>query len=130
MLRKKLAAVLVLALGLTFAMLPSATGQTKKGASSKKDGASSKKAGASALGSKLFAEQCATCHDGGNNTIEADKTLKLDALKANGFKSPAEIQTRIKEGKAIMPAFADQLKPNEIQAIAAYVWAQAQKGWK
>lgn len=123
MLRKKLAAALVLALGLTLAMLPSATGQTKKGAA-KKGG------GASALGAKLFAEHCATCHDGGGNSIEADKTLKLGDLKANGFKSPAEIQTRIKEGKGIMPAFEGQLKPNEIQAIAAYVWAKAQKDWK
>src|SRR5262245_21410352 len=136
MLRKKLAATLVLALGLALAMLPSATGQTKKGSVKKaastadaKKG-SDKKGGASAAGAKLFAEHCATCHDGGGNSIEAEKTLKTDALKANGFKSPADIQTRIKEGKGIMPAFDGQLKANEMQQIAAYVWAQAQKDWK
>ena len=128
MLRKKLAAALVLIIGLSLAILPSATGQTKKGGASK--GGAAKKGGANALGAKLFAENCATCHEGGNNSIEATKTLKSADLKANGFNSPADIQTRIKEGKAIMPPFEDQLKPNQIQAIAAYVWAQSQKDWK
>jgi cytochrome c6 len=122
--QKKLVAALVLIIALTLSVLPSVTGQTAKKGGAKKGG------GASAAGAKVFNEQCTTCHDGGGNSIEANKTLKLADLKANGFNSPADIQQRVKEGKGIMPAFEEQLKPAEINAVAAYVWAKAQKDWK
>ena len=134
---KRLVAVLVLILGLTFAMLPSVTGDTAKKSGPKKTlvksgqakkGGTTKKGGAA--GAKLFEENCSTCHEGGNNSIEAEKTLKVAALKANGFNGVEDIKQRIREGKAIMPAFADQLKPAEIDAIANYVWGKAQKDWK
>jgi len=88
------------------------------------------KQGGAGLGAKLFAENCATCHEGGLNKIKPEKTLKVADLKANGFNGPADIQQRIKEGKGIMPSFEEKLKPEEIKAIAAYVWGKAQKNWK
>ena len=125
MLQKKLVAALVLIIALSLSVLPSVTGQTKKGG-----GTAKKSAGASAAGAKVFNEQCTTCHEGGNNSIESAKTLHLADLKTNGFKGPADIKQRVKEGKGIMPAFEEQLKPAEIEAVAAYVWAKAQKDWK
>jgi cytochrome c6 len=123
--QKKIAAAIVLLLALSLSVLSTATGQTKK------DGAKKKApAGAAGLGAKVFDRECATCHEGGNNSIEASKTLKLADLKANGFESPADIQKRVREGKAIMPAFETMLKPAEIEAVAAYVWGKAQKDWK
>src|SRR5262245_48024420 len=88
------------------------------------------KQGGAKPGAKLFEENCSTCHEGGLNKIKPEKTLKLPDLKANGFNGPADIQQRIKEGKGIMPSFEGKLKPEEIKAIAAYVWGKSQKNWK
>jgi cytochrome c6 len=114
-------------------MLTPVIGKTKRGtakaATSKR--AAQKKSGANALGKKIFNDNCTACHEGGNNTIEADKTLKAEALKTNGFNSPADIEKRVEEGKGVMPSFKDQLKPAEIKAEAEYVWATSQaNGWK
>ncbi len=116
----KLAVLLTLILGISLVAFTPATGQTKKGG----------KGGAAALGAKVFDENCTACHDGGNNTVEAEKTLHLDALKKNGFNGPPDIVKRVEEGKGIMPVFKDQLKPEEIEAVANYVWGKAQKDWK
>ena len=82
------------------------------------------------LGATVFERECTACHAGGNNTIENDKTLKLDALKKFGFNAPTDIHKRVEEGKGVMPVFKDSLKAEEIDAVANYVWTQAQKGWK
>jgi mono/diheme cytochrome c family protein len=131
--QKRLLATLLLFSALTFIMVPSVSMSqgAKKGV---KKGVKTKKGGKVVSGAKVFAEHCTTCHEGGNNTIEKEKTLKLPALKANGFKGPADIKQRVREGKGIMPAFAEEpdpkLKPEEIDAVANYVWGRAQKGWK
>lgn len=117
MLRKKLLIVVIFIIAFSLLTFSSATGQTKK-----------KPAGDA--GAKLFEEHCATCHDGGLNTIEADKTLMLDALKKNGFNGVDDIKARVLEGKGIMPSFKDELKADEVTAVSTYVWAQAQKNWK
>jgi len=83
------------------------------------------------LGERVFEANCAACHDKGENTVEASKTLKSSALKENGFNGVADIKKRVEEGKNVMPIFKDKLKPGEIDAVAAYVWAQAQNNsWK
>ena len=82
------------------------------------------------LGAKVFDVNCSACHDGGGNTIEAEKTLLMDSLKANGFAGIDDVKKRIEEGAGIMPVFKDQLKPEEIDAVSAFVWQKAQKEWK
>ncbi len=82
------------------------------------------------LGAKVFEANCSPCHAGGDNTVETAKTLKSDALKANGFTSVADVKKRIEQGKGVMPVFKDQLKPQEIDAVASYVWEKAQNNWK
>jgi cytochrome c6 len=83
------------------------------------------------LGKKVFEDNCVVCHEGGNNTVEATKTLKADALKANGFNGAEDVKKRVLEGKGVMPVFKETLKPSEIEAVASYVWTQAQSNaWK
>ena len=86
---------------------------------------------ANKLGKQVFEDNCVVCHKGGNNTVEATKTLKMDALKANGFASAEDVKKRVLEGKGVMPTFKETLKPAEIDAVANYVWTQAQSNaWK
>ncbi len=66
----------------------------------------------------MFEANCSPCHEGGNNTVEATKTLKAAALKENGFSSVADVKTRVEEGKGVMPVFKGQLKAEEIEAVA------------
>lgn len=111
----KLIVLFVFVVSYSLSMLSSATGQTK---------------GGNKLGAKVFADNCSPCHEGGNNSVESDKTLKLAALKANGFNGVPDIKKRVEEGKGVMPVFKDQLKAAEIEAVANYVWERAQKDWK
>ncbi|MBK7997048.1 MAG: c-type cytochrome [Blastocatellia bacterium] len=89
-----------------------------------------KSSGSANVGAKIFKTECTTCHAGGKNVVEAEKTLELATLKKFGFNGPEDIKKRISEGAGVMPAYKDSLKPAEIDAVANYVWAQAQKGWK
>jgi cytochrome c6 len=84
----------------------------------------------SKLGAKVFEASCSPCHAGGDNTVEAAKTLKAAALKENGFTSAADVKKRVEQGKGVMPVFKDQLKPQEIDAVASYVWEKGQNNWK
>ncbi len=81
-------------------------------------------------GAKLFKANCVSCHLRGNNTVQKDKTLKLDALQANNMYSLEAIMTQVKNGKNVMPAFGKKLKPADIENVASYVLAQADNGWK
>jgi cytochrome c6 len=81
-------------------------------------------------GAKLFKANCVSCHLNGGNTVQKDKTLKLEALQANNMYSLEAIMTQVKNGKNVMPAFGKKLKPAEIENVASYVLAQADNGWK
>lgn len=137
----KLLALIILILGFTFVSLSPVTGKADQG--SAKTGGTTKKSttkkgtkkggaagGQLALGRKVFDIHCATCHPDGINTIEPEKSLKMADLKKFGFNGVADVKVRVIEGKGIMPVFKDELKPNEIDAVSAFVWSQAQKGWK
>ncbi|WP_096603760.1 cytochrome c6 PetJ [Calothrix sp. NIES-2100] len=81
-------------------------------------------------GGKLFAANCASCHAGGKNLVQANKTLKKDALEKFGMYSAEAIIAQVTKGKNAMPAFSGRLKPNQIEDVAAYVLGQADKDWK
>jgi cytochrome c6 len=83
-----------------------------------------------AQGAKVFSANCAACHLNGNNVVAANKNLKAETLKQFGMDSEAAIITQVTNGKSAMPPFKGRLKEDEIQAVAAYVLAQADKGWK
>jgi len=84
-------------------------------------------AGDAANGGLIFSANCAACHAGGNNVIQAEKTLRKPALEeylAGGFKE-SSIVTQVTNGKNAMPAFGGRLSDDEIGDVAAYVFATA-----
>lgn len=79
------------------------------------------------LGEEVFSNTCAACHTGGQNVVQVEKTLQRSALEQyleGGF-SEASIVRQATYGKNAMPAFADRLSEEEIEAVAAYVYNQA-----
>lgn len=80
-------------------------------------------------GAKLFTVHCAACHRGGRNVIQADKTLKLDALQTNNIASVEAITAQIERGKMAMPSFKEKLSAEEMEDVATYVLNQAEQGW-
>ena len=87
------------------------------------------KADTSPSGAKVFSANCAACHMGGRNVVAAAKTLKADALEKYNMKSLEAIVTQVKNGKNAMPSFKGRLNDSQIEAVAAYVLQQAEKGW-
>lgn len=81
-------------------------------------------------GAKVFSANCASCHAGGKNLVQANKNLKKDALQKYGLYSAEAIIAQVTKGKNAMPAFGKRLKPNQIEDVAAYVLSQADKDWK
>jgi cytochrome c6 len=80
-------------------------------------------------GKQLFGGNCASCHAGGLNVVVQAKTLKQDALEANGKNSVAAIVAQITNGAGAMPKFSN-LSETDKEDIATYVLAQAEKDWK
>ena len=83
-----------------------------------------------AAGAKIFTANCAQCHAGGKNLVNKAKTLKKADLEKYGMYSAEAIISQVTKGKGYMPAFKGRLKPAQIEDVAAYVLAQADKGWK
>ena len=82
-------------------------------------------------GAKIFSANCASCHAGGKNLVQAQKNLKKEALEKYGMNSAEAIIAQITKGKGAMPAFNGRLKPAQIEDVAAYVLDEANnKNWK
>jgi cytochrome c6 len=82
-----------------------------------------------ASGAKIFSANCAACHAGGRNVIMANKTLQKEALEKYSMNSMEAIVTQVTNGKNAMPAFKGRLNQAQIEDVASYVLAQADKGW-
>ncbi len=82
-----------------------------------------------AIGAKVFAANCASCHIGGKNVVNPAKTLKQEALAQYAMNSSDAIVTQVTNGKGAMPKFKGRLTDDQIQSVAAYVLAQSEKGW-
>ena len=80
-------------------------------------------------GAKLFSQNCAACHAGGGNLVNGAKTLKKDALEKYDMYSKEAIVYQVTNGKNAMPAFGNRLSSEQIEHLADYVLAQADKGW-
>ncbi len=81
-------------------------------------------------GAKIFSANCASCHAGGRNLVQAQKTLKKEALEKFNMNSPEAVISQVTNGKNAMPSFKGRLKPEQIEDVAAYVLGQAEKDWK
>lgn len=86
-------------------------------------------AGDAANGGKIFGANCAACHMGGNNVVNAAKTLKKDALEKYDKYSIEAISYQVTNGQGAMPAFKGKLTEDQIEDVATYVLSQADSGW-
>jgi cytochrome c6 len=86
-------------------------------------------AGDTANGAKLFSANCASCHAGGKNVVNAAKTLQKGDLDKYSMNSLDAIKTQVTKGKNAMPAFGGRLNEQQIDDVASYVLEQAEKGW-
>ena len=86
-------------------------------------------AGDAASGGQVFTANCAACHAGGNNLVNAQKTLRKADLEKYGKDSIEAIVTQVTYGKNAMPAFGGRLTAGQIEDVATYVLSQADKGW-
>jgi cytochrome c6 len=86
-----------------------------------------------AHGAQIFSANCAACHIGGGNVVNAQRTLKqadLDAyLDKYGNGHETAIAYQVTNGKNAMPAFGGKLSDTDIADVAAYVEQQAGNGW-
>ncbi|WP_396094858.1 MULTISPECIES: c-type cytochrome [unclassified Cyanobium] len=80
-------------------------------------------------GGRLFEAHCIGCHAQGGNIIRRGKTLKLAALERNGAANPAVIATIAAAGIGQMGGYGEALGDGGADAVAAWVWQQAQAGW-
>merc|ERR1712176_1346226 len=80
-------------------------------------------------GAAVFTANCASCHAGGNNLVSPDKKLKKEDLQKYGKYEPAALIAQVAKGNGSMPAFGSKLSPGDVEDVAAYVRAQADKGW-
>lgn len=80
-------------------------------------------------GAGIFSANCAACHAGGKNLVNPQKTLSKADLDKYEMNSVEAIVTQVKNGKAAMPRFLGKLNETQIEAVAAYVLEQAEKGW-
>ena len=86
-------------------------------------------AGDAANGAKIFTANCAACHMGGRNVVNAAKTLQKADLEKYGMYELDKIKYQVTNGKAAMPAFGNKLSAQQIEDVATYVLSQADKGW-
>ncbi|MEO1399902.1 MAG: c-type cytochrome [Cyanobacteria bacterium J06635_1] len=82
-----------------------------------------------AEGAQVFSGNCAACHAGGRNVVNAAKTLQKSDLDQYDMASIEAIKAQVTNGKNAMPAFAGRLTPEQIESVAAYVLDQSEKGW-
>lgn len=78
-------------------------------------------------GAQIYMEKCKKCHgekgEGNPKALEKlCKGLDIEKLKLDGMatKSDEEAKKITVEGKEKMPAYADKLSPEEIDAVMAY----------
>ena len=86
-----------------------------------------------AHGGQIFSANCAACHMGGGNVVNAERTLKQEALTSylDNYASDHEaaIAYQVTNGKNAMPAFGGKLSEADIADVAAYVEQQSSNGW-
>jgi cytochrome c6 len=80
-------------------------------------------------GAELFANHCAGCHVNGGNIIRRGKNLHLAALERNGIDAPERIAVIAAAGQGQMSGYGAVLGDGGAEAVAAYVWQQAQLDW-
>ena len=115
-LRRLLAAVVLLALGLTLLLWsPPAWGADDPVVLQR--------------GARLFANHCSGCHVNGGNVIRRSKTLRRQDLLKAGIQGPADVARIAALGVGQMDGYAKVLGEGGPEAVGAWVWRQAELGW-
>jgi mono/diheme cytochrome c family protein len=85
---------------------------------SQTDGASTQESG-----KEIFTHKCVTCHGSAGAGTPVGKSLKVADLRSVLVqkKSDADLSHVISEGKNSMPAFGNDLSPEEVKAMVSYV---------
>jgi cytochrome c6 len=86
-------------------------------------------AGDAAKGGQVFSANCASCHAGGKNLVNAAKTLQKSDLEKYDMYSLDKITYQVVHGKNAMPAFGGRLNAEQIENVATYVLSKADNGW-
>ena len=82
-----------------------------------------------AAGGSVFNANCAACHAGGRNLVQANKSLSKADLEKYEMHSVDKITYQVTNGKNAMPAFKGRLSDAQIQDVADYVLSKADAGW-
>ena len=82
-----------------------------------------------AAGGAVFNANCAACHAGGRNLVQANKSLSKADLEKYDMHSVEKITYQVTNGKNAMPAFKGRLNDAQIQDVADYVLSKADAGW-
>lgn len=82
-----------------------------------------------AAGGAIFNANCAACHAGGKNLVQANKSLSKEDLEKYDMHSIEKITYQVTNGKNAMPAFRGRLNDAQIADVAAYVLEKADGGW-
>jgi len=76
-------------------------------------------------GEQIFAQNCAACHANGENSVKAEKTLKIEVLEKNKMNTIEAITYQVKNGNpGGMPSFSS-LEDEDVINVANYVLNQA-----
>ncbi len=78
-------------------------------------------------GESTFQANCTACHNGGNNTVVAEKKLKKEALVTYGKYDVNAIIKQVTYGNGQMPAFGERLSGEDIEDVANWVYDHATK---
>jgi cytochrome c6 len=81
-------------------------------------------------GPRLFELHCSGCHPNGGNVIRRGRTLRQADLLRRGIEGEAAIATIAAAGIGGMDGYAEALGEGGPEAVAAWVWQQAQAGWQ
>ena len=80
-------------------------------------------------GATLFQQHCVGCHVNGGNIIRRGKTLRLAALERQDLASREAIAQIAAAGIGQMGGYQAVLGDAGVEAVASWVWQQAQDGW-
>lgn len=80
-------------------------------------------------GAQLFEAHCAGCHVNGGNIVRRGRTLRLAALQRQDLASQEAIARIAAGGIGQMSGYQALLGDAGVEAVASWVWQQAQLGW-
>jgi cytochrome c6 len=93
-------------------------------------------------GGTVFTANCAACHAGGGNVLQAGATLSQGDLERNGMLDVEAIYKIVYSGKGKMYGFGEGCAPRgrctfgkrlpdaDITVVAEFVHSQAKAGWR